>query len=136
MLGCRGDPDGDELTTDDDSAGSLNARISFYQLPSSGTYTIVVESFDSVGGSYTLSLGAAEINNIEYTQTVNGVLTEAESTAGYRFTGQEGVEAAWSVVQPILGLATPVHEYQPGTWGPSEAEKLTAGICGCDGTRR
>ncbi len=84
------DPDGDELTSDDDSAGSLNARISFYQLPSNGTYTIVVESFDSVGGSYTLSLGAAEINNIEYTQTVNGVLTETESTAGYRFTGQEG----------------------------------------------
>jgi glucose-6-phosphate 1-dehydrogenase len=26
---------------------------------------------------------------------------------------------------------TPVHGYQPGTWGPSEAEKLTAGICGC-----
>lgn len=48
------------------------------------------------------------------------------------FAGQNGVEAAWAVVQPILGLATPVHEYQPGTWGPSEAEKLTAGICGCD----
>jgi hypothetical protein len=84
------DPDGDELTTDDDSAGSLNARISFYQLPSNGTYTIVVESFDSAGGSYNLSLSAAEIENIEYTQTVNGILSEAESTAGYRFTGQEG----------------------------------------------
>jgi len=23
---------------------------------------------------------------------------------------------------------TPVHIYEPGTWGPSEAEKLTAGI--------
>jgi glucose-6-phosphate 1-dehydrogenase len=48
------------------------------------------------------------------------------------FAGQDGVEAAWAVVQPILGLVTPVHDYQPGTWGPSEAEKLTTGICGCD----
>ena len=51
---------------------------------------------------------------------------------GSLFASQDGVEAAWSVVQPILGLATPVHEYQPGTWGPSEADKLSAGICGCD----
>ena len=28
------------------------------------------------------------------------------------------------------GLVTPVHDYQPGTRGPSEVEKLTAGICG------
>jgi glucose-6-phosphate 1-dehydrogenase len=48
------------------------------------------------------------------------------------FAGQEGVEAAWKIVEPILDLATPVHEYEPGTWGPPAAEKLTAGICGCD----
>jgi glucose-6-phosphate 1-dehydrogenase len=51
---------------------------------------------------------------------------------GTLFAGQDGVEAAWAVVQPILGLTTPVQEYEPGTWGPPAAEKLTAGICGCD----
>lgn len=51
---------------------------------------------------------------------------------GTLFASQDGVEAAWAVVQPVLGLVTPVHGYQPGTWGPIEAEKLTAGICGCD----
>jgi hypothetical protein len=50
----------------------------------------VVESFDSAGGGYTLSLTAAEIRNIEYTQTVNDGLSADENTAGYRFTGQEG----------------------------------------------
>jgi glucose-6-phosphate 1-dehydrogenase len=49
---------------------------------------------------------------------------------GTLFAGQDGVEAAWAVVQPVLGLVTPVHDYEPGTWGPSEAEKFTAGICG------
>ena len=32
------------------------------------------------------------------------------------------VEAAWAIVDPILGDATPVHEYEPGTWGPAAAD--------------
>ena len=59
------------------------------------------------------------------------LLGDAMTGDGTLFAGKDGVEAAWAVVQPILGLVTPVHEYEPGTWGPSEAEKLTAGICGC-----
>ncbi len=59
------------------------------------------------------------------------LLGDAMAGDGTLFAGQDGVEAAWAVVQPVLGLVTPVHEYQPGTWGPPEAEKLTAGICGC-----
>ena len=61
------------------------------------------------------------------------LLSDAMAGDGTLFAGQDGVEAAWVVVQPVLGLVTPVHDYQPGTWGPSEAEKLTAGICGCEG---
>jgi len=34
------------------------------------------------------------------------------------------VEAAWRVVDPLLAVATPVHEYAPGTWGPPEADAL------------
>ena len=60
------------------------------------------------------------------------LLSDAMVGDGSLFASQDGVEAAWSVVQPALGLATPVHEYQPGTWGPSEADKLSAGTCGCD----
>ena len=46
------------------------------------------------------------------------------------FARQDGVEAAWAVVQPILGNVTPLHEYEPGTWGPAEAETLAAGVGG------
>ena len=59
------------------------------------------------------------------------LLGDAMAGEGTLFAGQDGVEATWAVVQPILGNATPVHIYEPGTWGPSEAEKLTAGISGC-----
>lgn len=46
------------------------------------------------------------------------------------FARQDGVEAAWAIVQPILGNATPAFEYDPGSWGPSEAARLTAEIGG------
>jgi glucose-6-phosphate 1-dehydrogenase len=42
------------------------------------------------------------------------------------FVRQDSVEAAWQVVDPILGDATPVHEYDPGTWGPTEADGVIA----------
>jgi glucose-6-phosphate 1-dehydrogenase len=40
------------------------------------------------------------------------------------FARQDAIEAQWRVVEPILGNATPLHEYEPGTWGPREASQL------------
>jgi glucose-6-phosphate 1-dehydrogenase len=40
------------------------------------------------------------------------------------FARQDGVEAQWAIVQPILGTETPLGEYEPGTWGPPEAAEL------------
>ena len=45
------------------------------------------------------------------------------------FTRQDTVEETWRIVQPLLDEPGPVHTYEPGTWGPAEAEKLTRGIC-------
>lgn len=42
------------------------------------------------------------------------------------FTSGECVEAAWRVVDPILGSVTPALEYEPDTWGPRAAELLAA----------
>ena len=41
------------------------------------------------------------------------------------FAREDAVEAAWRVVDPVLGRATPVYEYEPGTWGPAEADRIT-----------
>jgi glucose-6-phosphate 1-dehydrogenase len=46
------------------------------------------------------------------------------------FARQDEVEAAWAVVQPILEATTPVRDYECGTWGPPEADALTAEIGG------
>lgn len=48
------------------------------------------------------------------------------------FTRQDAVEAAWRVVDPVLGNVAPIHMYTPDTWGPSEADLLTTDIGGWD----
>lgn len=46
------------------------------------------------------------------------------------FARQDAVEAAWSVVDHVLGDTTPCHLYDAGTWGPVQAEELTAAVGG------
>jgi glucose-6-phosphate 1-dehydrogenase len=46
------------------------------------------------------------------------------------FVREDEVEAAWRVVGPILENAPTVHEYEPGTWGPTEADRIIAGDVG------
>ena len=43
------------------------------------------------------------------------------------FTRDDCVEAAWAVVQPVLGGGGPVEPYAPGTWGPQSADQLIIG---------
>jgi glucose-6-phosphate 1-dehydrogenase len=40
------------------------------------------------------------------------------------FARQDTVEAAWRIVDPVLGDVVPVHPYGKGTWGPKEADRL------------
>lgn len=42
------------------------------------------------------------------------------------FSDQPTVEAAWAVVDPVLVKHHPVVGYEQGTWGPREADALTA----------
>ncbi len=42
------------------------------------------------------------------------------------FARQDTVEAAWQVVDPVLGDVVPTHPYAKGSWGPSAADALLA----------
>ncbi|MGH9530697.1 MAG: glucose-6-phosphate dehydrogenase [Terriglobales bacterium] len=46
------------------------------------------------------------------------------------FVREDAVEAAWTIVDPILDNASPVHDYKPGSWGPSQADGLAADVGG------
>jgi glucose-6-phosphate 1-dehydrogenase len=43
-----------------------------------------------------------------------------------RFARQDYVEEAWRIVDPILGQPVSIFEYDPGTWGPPQADALAA----------
>lgn len=43
------------------------------------------------------------------------------------FARQDTVEAAWRVVDPVLGDVVPAHPYPKGSWGPKEADHLLPG---------
>jgi glucose-6-phosphate 1-dehydrogenase len=39
------------------------------------------------------------------------------------FAREDYVEEAWRIVDPVLKAKTPVHAYEPNTWGPVEVDK-------------
>jgi glucose-6-phosphate 1-dehydrogenase len=45
----------------------------------------------------------------------------------FRFAREDWVEEAWRIVDPVLHAKTPLAEYEPGTWGPPEADALVPG---------
>ncbi|AKU98826.1 Glucose-6-phosphate 1-dehydrogenase [Labilithrix luteola] len=46
------------------------------------------------------------------------------------FARQDVVEAAWAIVDPVIHGPSPMYDYEPGTWGPKEAERLVADVGG------
>jgi len=59
-------------------------------------------------------------------QPYERLLWDAMMGKGALFTRQDAVEAAWSVVDPVLSPTSPALPYYPGSWGPSRAEVLLA----------
>ncbi|MGO9489003.1 MAG: glucose-6-phosphate dehydrogenase [Solirubrobacteraceae bacterium] len=46
------------------------------------------------------------------------------------FSREDAVEECWRIVQPLLDHPPAVEAYQPGTWGPASADRLTASVGG------
>ena len=46
------------------------------------------------------------------------------------FARQDSIEAQWRIVDPVLNLPTPPYPYEPGSWGPAEANRLVDAIAG------
>jgi glucose-6-phosphate 1-dehydrogenase len=53
------------------------------------------------------------------------VLGDAMAGDATLFAREDYVEEAWRIVDPVLKAGTPVYEYDPKTWGPTEVERLT-----------
>ena len=46
------------------------------------------------------------------------------------FARQDVVEAAWAIVDPVIKGPSPMYEYEPGSWGPPEADRLVESVGG------
>ena len=62
----------------------------------------------------------------EEMQPYERLIADAMMGEATLFAREDSVEAAWAIVDPILGDVTPVCPYEPGTWGPAEAERIIA----------
>ena len=78
----------------------------------------------------TVELSAVEDTMGDELEPYERLLGDAMRGDALLFVRQDAVEAAWAIVEPILGNVTPVYEYAPHTWGPAEADRLAADIGG------
>src|SRR6202049_1915973 len=76
-------------------------------------------------------LSAVKLDHANELDAYERLLTDAMRGDQMLFARQDAVEAAWAIVDPILGEdTTPLTEYQPGTWGPPQAAHLAADVGG------
>jgi glucose-6-phosphate 1-dehydrogenase len=75
-------------------------------------------------------LTAVEKQTADEVDAYERLLGDAMHGDGMLFVREDAVEAAWAIVEPILDSAGPVHLYEPGSWGPQEADRLTADVGG------
>jgi glucose-6-phosphate 1-dehydrogenase len=53
------------------------------------------------------------------------ILGDAMTGEATLFAREDYVEEAWRIIDPALKAATPVYEYNKGTWGPDEVAKVS-----------
>jgi glucose-6-phosphate 1-dehydrogenase len=69
-----------------------------------------------------LTLRHTEPGSMKAYERLLGDAMDGDPTA---FARLDAVEESWRIVDPILDNATPVHEYDTGTWGPDAAKSVS-----------
>jgi glucose-6-phosphate 1-dehydrogenase len=77
-----------------------------------------------VGQEVELELARTRAGDLEPYEELLGDALKGDAS---RFAREDYVEEAWRVVDPAIKAGTPIFEYEPGTWGPKEADALVPG---------
>ena len=77
-----------------------------------------------------VELSAVKTTQGDEVEAYERLLGDAIHGDAILFVREDAVEVAWSIVEPILGNVTPVYEYEPGQWGPNEANQLAVDVGG------
>ncbi len=80
---------------------------------------------DAEDAAVPVELMASRQNSAEDEDAYERVLGDAMAGDQAMFARQDYVEEAWRIVDPILDDVTPVYQYEAGTWGPKEVDRVT-----------
>jgi glucose-6-phosphate 1-dehydrogenase len=75
-------------------------------------------------------LSAVHKSTADEAEAYERLLTDAMHGDQLMFVRQDAVEAAWKIVDPILGNVEPVEYYECGSWGPKSADDLAKDVGG------
>ncbi len=91
---------------------------------------MMVKSPDGELSGEPVELVALEHGSANEMDAYERVLGDAMAGDATLFAREDYVEEAWRIVDPVLQAATPVYEYEPGAWGPAEAQQKIAPVDG------
>jgi glucose-6-phosphate 1-dehydrogenase len=77
-----------------------------------------------------IELSLARYHTADELDAYSRLLGDAMEGDPTRFARQDAVEAAWAIVDPLLRAPLTPIVYEPGSWGPAEADGLTASVGG------
>jgi glucose-6-phosphate 1-dehydrogenase len=82
---------------------------------------------ENIGDEIELSVCNTQDDEMEAYERLIGDAMKGDATL---FARQDSVEAAWRIVDPILDKKTPIRAYEPGSWGPVEANAMIGELGG------
>ena len=80
--------------------------------------------------SMSTQLSAVEEQTADEVDAYERLLGDAMHGDAMLFVREDAVEAAWAIVDPILANVATLHPYEPGSWGPHEADRLATDVGG------
>jgi glucose-6-phosphate 1-dehydrogenase len=86
---------------------------------------VSVMDAQETGVGQTVELVASRHAGANERDAYERVLSDALIGDRTLFAREDYAEEAWRIVDPVLSAATPIHFYQPGTWGPPEAAAVS-----------
>ena len=75
-------------------------------------------------------LSAVDESTADEVDAYERLLRDAMHGDAMLFVREDAVEAAWAIVDPILANEAGLQQYEPGSWGPCEADRLALDVGG------
>ena len=91
-----------------------------------GAFGLTVNDLEEKMVGQQVELLASRHPTVEEADAYERVLTDAMAGDATLFAREDYVEEAWRIVDPVLQAGTPIYEYAPGTWGPTETVQRVA----------